>query len=79
MTTLALKKLLNKLDTLSTNDNDKIRMLENSIVNGAFTILGFADDSIQSKIISIRTNIVKYIVIMHKKSFCFYIAVIQDF
>lgn len=34
MTTLALKKLLNKLDTLATNDNDKIRILENSIVNG---------------------------------------------
>ena len=27
--------------------------VENFIVNGAFTILGFADDSIQSKMISI--------------------------
>lgn len=34
MTTLALKKLLNKLDTLATNDVEKIKILENSIVNG---------------------------------------------
>lgn len=34
MTTLALTKLLNKLDTLATNDVEKIKILENSIVNG---------------------------------------------
>ena len=33
MSEIAMKKLLTKLDSLSNNDNDKIKMLENAILN----------------------------------------------
>lgn len=33
ITTLGLKKMLNKLDTLTTNNNEKIAILDNSIMN----------------------------------------------
>ena len=45
MTTLALKKLLNKLDTLASSDNEKISILENSIVNGWKGIFPLKDKS----------------------------------
>ena len=34
MTTMALKKLLNRLDSLATDDNKKIEILNISIMNG---------------------------------------------
>ena len=44
LTTLALKKIITKLDLLSKDDNTKIAILENSIMNGWKSVFPMSDD-----------------------------------
>lgn len=49
MTTLALNKLLKKLDSLAANDSEKIKILENSILNGWKGIFPLSDKNASTK------------------------------
>lgn len=49
MTTLALKKLLKKLDSLASNDSEKIKILENSILNGWKGIFPLSEKNTNTK------------------------------
>ena len=53
LTTLALKKILNKLDTLAKDDDSKIAILENSIMNGWRGIFPLGKDDM---VIPMRRN-----------------------
>ncbi|CAI3557077.1 helix-turn-helix domain-containing protein [Clostridium neonatale] len=44
LTTLALKKIITKLDVLAKDDNTKIAILENSIMNGWKSVFPMSDD-----------------------------------
>ncbi len=55
LTTLALKKILSRLDTLSTSDEEKIKIIDNSIMNGWSGVFPLKETN-QSNVISIQSK-----------------------